>query len=292
MAMTLPMDGAISRYHDEEAPEAVREALRDAGRKDIITPGFPYERWMPKDEYAAQMDALQVELVKCAAWVRDSGARVAVVFEGRDAAGKGGAIKRVRENLNPRTARIVALPKPSDAEAGQWYFQRYVEQLPTAGEMVLFDRSWYNRAVVEHVFGFCSPKERGHFFAQLPAFESMLVEDGIILVKLWLNVGRSEQLRRFLGRERDVLKQWKLSDIDVLGLARWDAYTAAIGETFERSHSAAAPWTVIRADDKRRARLAAIRSVLERIPYAPRQEAALGHDPLVAGGPDLWLQGA
>jgi polyphosphate kinase 2 len=290
--MSKPFDAAITRFFEDEAPKDIRKAIEKADKKDILTDDFPYDEWMDKDDYEDQLDALQIELVKCQAWVRDSGARVIVVFEGRDAAGKGGTIKRFRQNLNPRVARTVALSKPSETEAGQWYFQRYVEHLPTAGEMVLFDRSWYNRAVVEKVFGFCTDAQRETFFDQAPDFEAMLTQDGITLVKLWLNVGRAEQLRRFLAREDDHLKQWKLSMIDVKGLARWDAYTDAIAETFERTHTDTAPWTVVRSDDKRRARLNAIRSVLIQVDYAGRDDKALRIDDKIAGRPELWLNGA
>jgi len=177
--MTLPFDGAISRFYDETAPEALREAIAEGDKKDIITENFPYDRWLKKDDYKDRLDALQLQLAKLQADVKASGKRVVVVFEGRDAAGKGGAIKRFRENLNPRVARVVALPKPSDREAGEWYFQRYVAQLPTAGEIVLFDRSWYNRGVVEKVFDFCTDDQRAAFFRQLPEFEDMLVDEGI-----------------------------------------------------------------------------------------------------------------
>ncbi|UWQ17016.1 polyphosphate kinase 2 [Jannaschia sp. M317] len=290
--MPKPFDAAITRFYEDEAPKSVREAIAEAKKKDIVTPDFPYDAWMDKDDYEAALATLQIELVKCQSWLRDSETRVAVVFEGRDAAGKGGTIKRVRENLNPRIVRTVALSKPTEREAGQWYFQRYVQHLPSAGEMTLFDRSWYNRAVVEHVFGFCTPDARQHFFRQVPKFEEMLVDDGIILIKLWLNVGRAEQLRRFLAREDDPLKHWKLSEIDVKGLSRWDAYTDAIEETFARTHTDPAPWTVVRSDDKRRARLNAIRVILSRIPYAGRDDAALKIDDQIAGGPELWLNGA
>jgi polyphosphate kinase len=211
-----------------------------------------------------------------------------VLFEGRDAAGKGGAIERMRENLNPRTSYIVALPKPSDREASQWYFQRYIDWLPAAGEIALFDRSWYNRGVVEKVFGFCTPDQRKLFFRQLPDFEKMLVDEGIILVKLWLNVGRAEQLRRFLARENDPLKQWKLSWIDVEGLKKWDDYSAAIAETLDASHTKVAPWTVIRADDKDRARIAAIQTVLLAVDYHGRDKKAIGKvDTAICGDPGL-----
>ncbi|MGR3758366.1 MAG: polyphosphate kinase 2 [Tranquillimonas sp.] len=286
--MFLPFDGAISRFYESEAPDEIRRRLEQAGRKDILAPSYPYDREWSKKEYEAEMKALQLELVKLQSCVKARGMRVVVVFEGRDAAGKGGTIKRITQNLNPRVARIVALPKPSDTERGQWYFQRYAQQLPAAGEIVLFDRSWYNRGVVEHVFGFATEDERERFFHQVPDFESMLVDDGIVLVKLWLNVGRAEQLRRFLARERDPLKQWKLSEIDVEGLARWDAYSAAIAETLERSHTDEAPWMIVRSDDKRRARVASIRAILCRLDYDGKGPAAAPPDPSIAGGPDLW----
>ena len=183
-----------------------------------------------------------------------------MLFEGRDAAGKGGTIKAIRENLSPRAARTVALSAPTETERGQWYFQRYATHLPTTGEMVLFDRSWYNRAVVEKVFGWVEDDDRERFFAQLPEFEDMLVKDGIILIKLWLAIGRAEQLRQFLQRESDPLKQWKLSPVDVDGLAKWGDYSTAITEMFQRSHTPVLPWTVIRYDDKRRGRIAAMRA--------------------------------
>jgi polyphosphate kinase 2 len=190
-------------------------------------------------------------------------------------------------------AQVVALSKPSDREAAQWYFQRYVDWLPAAGEIAMFDRSWYNRGVVEHVFGFCTPEQRLRFFAQLPDFERMIVDEGIVLVKLWLNVGRAEQLRRFLAREADPLKQWKLSSIDVDGLPRWDAYSQAITETLAQSHTRHAPWTVIRSDDKKRARIAAIQTVLRAVDFAGRDDALIGvPDPAICGGPELWTNGA
>lgn len=287
--MAHPFDGAISAYFDDEAPKKIRDAIRRADKGDILSEGYPYSERMPRKAYEKAMEALQIELVKLQAWAKDSGARIAVIFEGRDAAGKGGTIKRFRENLNPRVARVVALSKPTETEASQWYFQRYIDHLPSGGEIVFFDRSWYNRGVVEKVFGFCDDAQREHFFHQVPDFEKMLVDEGITLIKLWLNVGRGEQLRRFLKREGDPLKHWKLSWIDVEGLKRWDDYTAAIAETLERSHTEAAPWTVVRSDDKRRARINAIRQLLSRIDYAEKDLGALGQvDPLVAGGPDLW----
>lgn len=287
--MKRPYDGAISKYFKEDAPGSVRDAIKGSSKDEVLDPSYPYRQRMDRDAYEEDLHALQIELAKCQAWVRSSGTRVAVVFEVRDAAGKGGAIKRVREHLNPRVASVVALQKPSDREAGQWYFQRYVHHMPSAGEMRLFDRSWYNRGVVEHVFGFCTPIERQVFFRQLPDFERMLVDDGIRLTKLWLNVGRAEQLRRFLDRENDPLKQWKLSQIDVEGLPKWDAYSDAIGETLALGHTAHAPWTVIRADDKRRARLAVIRAILKDLPYKGKKDDVVAvPDPMICGGPESW----
>lgn len=285
--MALPFDGAISDFFKSGAPSDVRTAIEDGGKKDMLSESYPYEDAMDRDDYEDQIEALQLELVKLQADVKETGKRIVVVFEGRDAAGKGGTIKRFRENLNPRVARVVALSKPSDRETGQWYFQRYVAHLPTEGEIVLFDRSWYNRGVVEHVFGFCTPEQRQHFFRQVPDFERSLIEDQIILKKIWLNVGRAEQLRRFLKREGDPLKQWKLSWIDVEGLKKWDAYTDAIGGTFERTHTEHAPWTIIRSDDKKRARLAAIRSVLSDIDYKDKGKVT-APDRRICGGPDIW----
>lgn len=287
--MPLPFDGAISKFFEDDAPKSVRTAIEDAGKDDILDDSYPYDEEMKGKTYDKEMEDLQIELVKMQSWVKSTGKRVVVVFEGRDAAGKGGTIKRFRMNLNPRGARVVALSKPSDVESGQWYFQRYISHLPTEGEIVFFDRSWYNRGVVEKVFGFCTDAQREHFFCQVNDFEKMLVEDGIVLVKFWLNVGRAEQLRRFLARESDPLKQWKLSNIDVEGLKRWDAYSDAIKDTLERSHSKDAPWTIIRTDDKKRARLQAIRHVLSQLDYDKKDKKALGDtDPAIIGGPDIW----
>ncbi|MCF6316496.1 MAG: polyphosphate kinase 2 [Marinosulfonomonas sp.] len=289
--MTLPFDGAISDFYKNTAPKDVRDMIKDGSKKDILSDSYPYKKRMDSDEYETTMAALQIELVKMQSWVKDTGSRVAVVFEGRDAAGKGGAIKRIRENLNPRIANVVALSKPSDREATQWYFQRYISHLPAGGEITLFDRSWYNRAVVEHVFEFCTPEQRVSFFWQLPEFEEMLVDEGIHFAKIWLNVGRAEQLRRFLSREKDPLKQWKLSWIDVEGLKRWDAYSDAIEETFKRSHNDNAPWTVVRSDDKRRARIATIRAVLSGIDYDGKDYAvACAPDDKICGGPEIWVE--
>ncbi|PSL17371.1 polyphosphate kinase 2 [Shimia abyssi] len=287
--MELPFDGAISAYAQNEAPADIRNAITRADKKDILDPSFPHSERLNRKAYEAELRAIQIELVKAQYWVKATNARVAIVFEGRDAAGKGGTIKRFRENLNPRGARVVALSKPTEAEQTQWYFQRYVDHLPSGGEMVFYDRSWYNRGVVEKVFGFCDDDQRARFFHQVSPFEETLVNDGIYLFKFWMNVGRAEQLRRFLSRERDPLKQWKLSWIDVEGLKRWGPYTYAIRETLSRSHTPAAPWTIVRSDDKRRARLNAMRTVLHGLEYDGKDEKAIGQiDPSVCGGPEIW----
>ncbi|SLN35916.1 Polyphosphate kinase 2 (PPK2) [Roseovarius albus] len=287
--MDLPFDGAITKYFEHDAPVEVRNAIRRAEKGDILSNTYPHSERMPRKAYEKDLYNLQVELVKLQSWVRQSGARVVIVFEGRDAAGKGGTIKRFREHLLPRSARVVALSKPSDREQSQWYFQRYIDHLPSGGEMVFFDRSWYNRGVVEKVFGFCTEEERARFFRQVMHFERMMVNDGTHLFKFWLNVGRAEQLRRFLGRESDPLKQWKLSNIDVKGLSKWNDYTTAIQETFDQSHSDHAPWTILRTDDKRRARLEAIRHVLNAISYANKDGKAIGAiDSLLCAGPEIW----
>lgn len=286
--MSKPFDGAISTFFETKAPRDIRKAIEKADKDDILDASYPYDAELKRKSYESDMEALQIELVKMQSWAKATGQRIAIIFEGRDAAGKGGTIKRFRMNLNPRGARVVALSKPSDTEATQWYFQRYIDHLPAGGEIVFFDRSWYNRGVVEHVFGFTENAKREHFFAQVPDFEKMLVDEGIHVFKFWLNVGRAEQLRRFLSRESDPLKQWKLSWIDVEGLKKWDDYTAAIRETLDRSHSPTAPWTVIRSDDKKRARLAAIRHVLRHLDYDQKDQDAVGSpDAQIIGGPGL-----
>ena len=287
--MTLPFDGGISAFFNDLSPESVRNAIKRSDKSDIISTSYPHQERLARKVYEGQLAKLQIELVKMQAWATESGSRVAIVFEGRDAAGKGGTIKRFRENLNPRGARVVALSKPTEKEMGEWYFQRYIKHLPTSGGMTFFDRSWYNRGVVEHVFGFCKPEQREVFFNQVKDVEKMITSDGVHLFKFWLNVGREEQLRRFLGRESDPLKQWKLSWIDVEGLKKWDEYSAAIAETLERSHSDVAPWTIIRSDDKRRARLNAIRTVLHALDYTNKDAKAIGDiDTAICGGPDIW----
>ena len=283
-----PFDGAISRFFEEELPKELRKTIEKADDKDILDPDHPYDSRWKRAEYEETLDALQIELAKMQRWMTESGERIVVIFEGRDAAGKGGTISRLTENLNPRVARVIALGKPSDRERGQWYFQRYIAHLPTRGEMTIFDRSWYNRAGVEAVMGFCTRSETLNFFNQVTQFETMLIEDGTRLFKLWLTVSRAEQTRRFLERESDPLKHWKLSPIDVASLGKWDDYTAARDEMFERTHTNHAPWTVIRSDDKRRARVAAIRAILHRLPYDGKDESvACAPDRQISGPPGL-----
>jgi polyphosphate kinase 2 len=246
--------------------------------------GYPYAHRLSRGSYERQKYRLQVELLKFQSWVKATGQKVVILFEGRDAAGKGGTIKRFMEHLNPRGARVVALEKPSPHERGQWYFQRYVQHLPTAGEIVLFDRSWYNRAGVERVMGFCDDREYDEFLRQAPVFERNLVRSGVHLFKFWFSVSREEQARRFVERERHPLKQWKLSPIDVASLDKWDDYTKAKETMFAATDTVDAPWTVIKSDDKKRARLNAMRYVLHTLPYDKRDLERVGPlDPLLVG---------
>jgi len=245
---------------------------------------YPYQNLLSRRSYERQKYRLQVELLKLQAWVKDTGQRVVILFEGRDAAGKGGAIKRFMEHLNPRGARVVALEKPSEGERGQWYFQRYIAHLPTRGEIVLFDRSWYNRAGVERAMGFCSEAEYDEFMRQAPEFERHLVRSGVHLVKFWFSVSRAEQRRRFKERKAHPLKQWKLSPVDLASLDKWAEYTRAKEAMFLHTDTSDAPWTVIKSDCKKRARLNAMRYLLHRLPYTPRDPAAIGAiDTLLAG---------
>jgi polyphosphate kinase 2 len=246
--------------------------------------GYPYKNLMTRRNYERQKYRLQVELLKLQAWVKETGQRVVIIFEGRDAAGKGGTIKRFMEHVNPRGARVVALEKPSELERGQWYFQRYVQHLPSAGEIVLFDRSWYNRAGVERVMGFCSDAEYSEFMRQAPEFERMMVRNGTHLIKFWFSVSREEQRRRFKERKVHPLKQWKLSPIDLASLDKWDSYTKAKEAMFFYTDTADAPWTVIKSDCKKRARLNAMRYILHRLPYANKDHDRIGPlDPLIVG---------
>jgi polyphosphate kinase 2 len=263
-----------------ELPALPDEELSPTWRKG----GYPYKNLMSRKNYEKQKYGLQVELLKLQAWIKETRQRVVVLFEGRDAAGKGGAIKRFMENLNPRGARVVALEKPTEAERGQWYFQRYVQTLPTGGEIVLFDRSWYNRAGVERVMSFCSQQEYLEFMRQCPEFERMLVKSGVHLVKFWFSVSREEQRRRFKEREVHPLKQWKLSPIDMASLDKWEEYTRAKEAMFFYTDTADAPWTVIKSDCKKRARLNAMRYLLHALPYAAKDLDHVGPvDPLLVG---------
>ncbi len=249
---------------------------------------YPYKNLLSRKSYERQKYRLQVELLKLQSWVKESGQRVVILFEGRDAAGKGGAIKRFMEHLNPRGARVVALEKPSEVERGQWYFQRYVEHLPTRGEIVLFDRSWYNRAGVERVMGFCTDAEYDEFLRQVPEFERQLVRSGVYLFKFWFSVSRAEQRRRFKERKAHPLKQWKLSPVDMASLDKWDEYTRAKEAMFIHCDTSDAQWTVIKSDCKKRARLNALRYLLNRLPYSNKDAAAVGAvDPLIFGRPSL-----
>ncbi|WP_083763515.1 polyphosphate kinase 2 [Paramagnetospirillum magneticum] len=257
-------------------PEAVRHAFE--------TGEYPYKSHMGRAEYEAKKAALQAELLKVQLWARDTGQKFVLLFEGRDAAGKGGTIKRFMEHLNPRAARVVALEKPSEIERGQWFFQRYIQHLPTSGEMVFFDRSWYNRAGVERVMGFCSPAEYLEFMRQTPEVERMLVRSGIKLYKYWFSVTQEEQLRRFKSRERDPLKQWKLSPIDKASLGKWGEYTDAKEAMFFYTDTADAPWTIVKSDDKKRARLNCMLHFLNSLDYPGKNESLVhSPDPLIVG---------
>jgi polyphosphate kinase len=252
---------------------------------------FPYSERLGRKRYEKEKRGLQIELLKLQRHIKATGGRLIIVFEGRDAAGKGGTIQRFTENLNPRGARIVALEKPTEREQTEWYLQRYVAHLPAAGEIVMFDRSWYNRAGVERVMGFCRPDECMEFLREAPEFERMLARDGIILVKFWFSVSRSEQLRRFVDRQLDPVKRWKLSPIDLASLDKWDEYTEAKESMFFFTDLADAPWTVVKSNDKKRARLEAMRHVLNRVPYDGKDEK-IAHqpDPLIVGPAPLLYE--
>jgi polyphosphate kinase 2 len=272
----LQIDGhRIGSDHDDD-PELIDATGRAV---DTWRENYPYDERMDRRDYDEQKYLLQVELLKFQNWTTETGGRHVIVFEGRDAAGKGGTIKRFMEHLNPRHARVVALQKPTEREKNQWFFQRYVQHLPTAGEIVLFDRSWYNRAGVERVMGFASDEEYEQFMRQAPLFEEMLVSSGVTVTKYWFSVTRSEQRTRFIIRQVDPVRQWKLSPMDLESLDRWDAYTAAKEEMFLRTDTDAAPWTSIKSNDKKRARLNTMRHFLSRFDYD-------GRDPEVVGQPD------
>jgi len=250
-------------------PEAIVEAAFRSG-------DYPHRKRMKRKPYEKQLEPLQIELQKLLSWVRETGERIVIVFEGRDGAGKGGAIARFTQHLNPRQARVVALSKPSDTEKGQWYFQRYAAQMPAAGEIVFFDRSWYNRAGVERVMGFCTPEQTEDFLREAPQFEGMLTRDGIRLIKVFLTIGREMQITRLHARWHDPLKRWKLSPIDFEALPRFEAYSEAFERMLSRTSTEAGPWSVVRANDKFRTRLNTIRLVLNAIPYKGKDEDAIG----------------
>lgn len=285
-----PVDGAGEgltgpRQFPAVDPDAIRQAF-ESGR-------YPYARQMGRLAYEAQKARLQAELLKVQIWAQDTGQKFVILMEGRDAAGKGGTIKRFMEHLNPRYARTVALSKPSDGEKGQWFFQRYIQHLPTAGEMVFYDRSWYNRAGVERVMGFCTPSEYLEFMRQAPEFERMLVRSGIRLYKYWFSVTQEEQRTRFTARETDPLKMWKLSPIDKASLDKWDDYTEAKEAMFFYTDTADAPWVIVKSNDKKRARLNCMRHFLSTIDYPGKDTEAIGAtDPLIVGRASQVLRGA
>lgn len=249
---------------------------------------YPYKRRLKRKKYEAQKKQLQIELLKAQKWTRETGQKIVTLFEGRDAVGKGGTIKRFMEHLNPREARQVALHKPTETERGQWYFQRYINHLPTAGNMVFFDRSWYNRAGVEIVMGFCTRPEYDEFLLQVPEFERMLQRSGITLMKLWFSVNKEEQSRRFASRAADPLKKWKLSPIDVASRSKWDEYTQAREAMFLHTHTAESPWTIIKSDDKGRARLNAMRLFLGHLDYPDKDpDVVKTPDPRIVARPSV-----
>lgn len=276
------MDGAspLSPSQSGQFPTVTADKIREA----FETGRYPYGRKMARVAYEAEKAQLQAELLKVQLWGQETGQRFVMLFEGRDAAGKGGTIKRFTEHLNPRAARVVALNKPTDEERGQWYYQRYIEHLPTAGEIVLYDRSWYNRAGVERVMGFCTPAEYLEFMRQTPEFERMLTRSGIRLYKYWFSVTRDEQRRRFKSRETDPLKVWKLSPIDKASLDKWDLYTEAKEAMFFYTDTADAPWTIVKSNDKKRARLNCMKHFLSTLDYP-------GKDPSIATPPDPLIVG-
>ena len=270
-----------------ESPSHIFGEMRHSPEqiKDLFRNGkYPYKTRIRKSSYEKHKEELQVELLKVQSWVKETGQRMVVIFEGRDAAGKGGTIKRFMEHLNPRAARVVALEKPTDHERGQWYFQRYVKHLPTEGEMVFFDRSWYNRAGVERVMGFCDSLEYLEFMRQVPDLERMLVRSGIRLFKFWFSVTHEEQERRFNARSGDPLKQWKLSPIDQESQGKWDEYTEAKEAMFFYTDTADSPWTIIKSDDKKRARLNCMQHFLSELDYPGKNRHVVrGPDPLIVG---------
>jgi len=287
------MATAQSKTNGKDAVTDMPKVTPDEIRHAFETGKYPYSDKLKRTEYEREKAALQSELLKVQLWAQDTGQKFVMLFEGRDAAGKGGTIKRFNEHLNPRTARVVALNKPSERERGQWYYQRYIEHLPTAGEMVFYDRSWYNRAGVERVMGFCNPSEYLEFMRQTPELEQMLTRSGIRLYKFWFSVSREEQRRRFESRKHDPLKRWKLSPIDLASLDKWDDYTEAKEAMFFYTDTADAPWTIVKSDDKKRARLNAMRYFLSTLDYPDKDhDIAQAPDPLIVGHASHVIHGS
>ena len=279
-AQTPPAKPGVVATPETPAARPSTDAIREAFESGL----YPYDKRLPRNEYETTKAQLQAELLKVQLWAQDTGQKFALIFEGRDAAGKGGTIKRFTEHLNPRAARVVALNKPTWEEQGQWYFQRYIQELPTVGEMVFYDRSWYNRAGVERVMGFCQPNDYLEFMRETPDLERMLTRSGIRLYKYWFSVTRNEQKRRFDSRATDPLKRWKLSEIDKVSIDKWDDYTEAKEAMFFYTDTADAPWTVIKSDDKKRARLNCMRHFLSTLDYPDKDEQLVGEpDPLIVG---------
>lgn len=268
----------------DEIASLTKKLSGSDGGSDAWKAGYPYDKKLSRKEYEKEKRALQIELLKLQLWIKETGQKVLIIFEGRDAAGKGGSIKRFMEHLNPRGARIVALEKPTDIEQTQWYFQRYIQHLPSGGEIVLMDRSWYNRAGVERVMGYCTSQQYYEFMREVPELERMLVNSGVKLIKFWFSVTRAEQLARFNSRRTDPIRQWKLSPTDLASLDKWDDYTAAKEAMFFYTDTGDAPWTVVKSNDKKRARLEAMRHVLNQFDYPNKDHALVGTtDPLIVG---------
>ncbi|CDZ62300.1 polyphosphate kinase 2 [Neorhizobium galegae] len=281
-AVSIDINGKLKQFDidDPVLPAWIEEHALGSG-------GYPHDDKLDKDKYAKQLEKLQVELVKVQFWLKATGKRMMALFEGRDAAGKGGTIFSINAYLNPRSARVVALNKPTETEAGQWYFQRYISHFPTSGEIVLFDRSWYNRAGVEPVMGFCTPEQYKDFMKAVPRFEDTISDEGIIFFKFWLDIGREMQLKRFHDRRHDPLKIWKLSPMDIAAFNKWDDYTEKRDAMLEKTHNKETPWAVIRANDKRRARLNVIRHILLSLDYEGKDKDAVGEidDKIFGFGP-------
>ncbi|MEQ1403885.1 polyphosphate kinase 2 [Neorhizobium sp. Rsf11] len=281
-AVDLRIGDKIRRFDidDPKLPNWVEDNALGSGR-------YPYDDKMDEDKYEKQLEKLQIELVKVQFWLKATGKRLMALFEGRDAAGKGGTIFSIHAYLNPRSARVVALSKPTETEAGQWYFQRYIAHFPTSGEIVLFDRSWYNRAGVEPVMGFCTPEQYKDFMKAVPRFEDTIFDEGIIFFKFYLDIGREMQLKRFHERRHDPLKIWKLSPMDIAALNKWDDYTEKRDAMLEKTHEQETPWTIVRANDKRRARINVIRHMLQSLDYDGKDKSAIDEvdDKILGFGP-------